>query len=236
MITSAKLRHALLEWQKNQDVHPTASKSRLISDRPDHSKYFKQKRDSGKNASCCAATGRKLLTMPGVGDTYRFWMNTWNTLPESYQPRVYNNNFPTHKRQIQQADSTIPAIVIGVDTARVDNVIHLHSWHSKVPLEEPEIGCTHPIIPIHTNCTYDENNCGLPGGRGDYEKDGDDSNMRNAIPTASCLRWPTTDLEIYDLGTWYVDRNKGEDGNDMAADEDEEALHLDDGSTQNMED
>ena len=41
-------------------------------------------------------------------------MNTWNTLPESYQPRVYNNTLPTVKRQIQQAENPTPAVVISV--------------------------------------------------------------------------------------------------------------------------
>ena len=84
MFTCTALRHALLEWQKNKGVHPKASKSKLKADRPDLSNYFNYKNDGGKIASCCAAMCRKLLTSPGVVDTYTFLMNTWNTLPESY--------------------------------------------------------------------------------------------------------------------------------------------------------
>jgi hypothetical protein len=40
MVTVTTLRHALLEWQKNQGVHPKASKSQLKADRPDRSNYF----------------------------------------------------------------------------------------------------------------------------------------------------------------------------------------------------
>jgi len=103
MYTCTVLRHALLEWQKNKGVYPKAFKSKLKADRPDHSNYFNHKNDGGKNASCCAATGRKLLTSPGIADTYTFLMNTWNTLPESYPQRVYKNTLATVKRQIQQA-------------------------------------------------------------------------------------------------------------------------------------
>jgi len=76
MVTCTALRHAVVEWQKNKGVHPKASKSMLKADRPDHSNYFNNKNDGGKNASCCAATRCKLLTSPGVADTYTFLMNT----------------------------------------------------------------------------------------------------------------------------------------------------------------
>jgi hypothetical protein len=88
MYTCTALRHALLEWQKNNGVHPKSSMSKLNADRPDRSNYFNWKNDGGKIASCCAETGRKLLTLPGVADMYTLLMNTWNTLPESYQQRV----------------------------------------------------------------------------------------------------------------------------------------------------
>jgi len=86
----------------NKGVHPKDSKSKLEADRPDRLNYFNCKNDGGENISCCAATGRKLLTSPGIADTYAFLMNTWNTLLESYQQRVYNNTLATVKRQIQQ--------------------------------------------------------------------------------------------------------------------------------------
>jgi len=61
MCICTTLRHALLEWQKNNGVNPKASKSKLKADRPDRLNYFNHKNDSGKNASCCTAMGRKLL-------------------------------------------------------------------------------------------------------------------------------------------------------------------------------
>jgi len=169
MFTWTALRHALLEWQKINGVHPKASKSKLKADRPDHSNYLNYKNDGGKNASCCAATGCKLLTSPGVADTYTFLMNTWNTLPESYQQRVYKNTLATVKRQIQQAENPTPAVVISVEVARVDNAILLDYLASEVALEEPEIRSTDPNIPIDNNCMDDELHFAMPGGSGDYE-------------------------------------------------------------------
>jgi len=101
MFPCTALRHALLEWQKNKGVDPKASKSKLKADGPDRSNYFNYKNDGGKNTSCCAAPGCKLLSSPGIADTYAFLINTWNTLPESYQQRVYNNTLATVKPQIQ---------------------------------------------------------------------------------------------------------------------------------------
>ena len=124
MFNCTALGHALVEWQKNKGVHPKTSKWKRKSDRPDRSNYFNHKNDSGKNASCCTAMGRKLLTSPGVADAYTFLMNTWNTLPESYQQRVYKNTLATIRHQIQQAENPTPAQVISVEAARVDNPIH----------------------------------------------------------------------------------------------------------------
>ena len=81
LFTCTGLRHALHKWQKNKGVHLKASKSKLKVERPEHSNYFNWMNDGGKNASCCAATGRKLLTSPGVADTDTYLTNTWNTLP-----------------------------------------------------------------------------------------------------------------------------------------------------------
>jgi len=167
MFTCTALCHALLEWQKNKGIHLKASKSKLKADRPDLSNYFNYKYDGGKNTSCCAATGRKLLTSPGVADTYTLLMNTWNTLPESYQQRVYKNTFATVNRQIQQAENPTPAVVISVEAARVDNAILLAYLTSEVTLEEPEIRSTDPNIPIDNNCTDDQLHFGMPGGSGD---------------------------------------------------------------------
>jgi len=235
MFTSTMLHNALLEWQKNKGVHLKASKSKRKADRPDRSNYFNYKNDGGKNASYCAATGRKFLTSPGVADTSAFLMNTWNTLPESYQQRVYNNTLATVKRQIQQAENPPPAVVISVEAARVDNAILLDYLTSEVGLEEPEIGSTDPNIPIHNNCTDDKLHFGMAGGSGDYEDDAV-CDVRDAIPTASRRRQPVTELERFDLGTSDVDGYEGEDCDDAYADEDEEASQADDGSTQNVED
>jgi hypothetical protein len=202
MFTCTALRHALLEWQKNKGVHPKASKSKLKADRPDHSNYFSRKNDSGKIASCCAVMGRKVLTSPGVADTYTFLVNTWNTLPESYQQRVYNNTLATVKRQIQQAENPTPAMVISVEAARVDNAILLDFLTSEIALEEPEIGSTDRTIPIDNKCMHDELLFGMPGGCVDLEDEGDE---RDAIPTASRRRRAATELERFDLGTSDVD-------------------------------
>jgi hypothetical protein len=177
--------------------------------------------------------GRKLLTSPGVADTYTFLMNTWNTLPESYQLRVYNNTLATVKRQIQQAGNPTPAVVISMEAARVDNAILLDYLTSEVALEEPEIGSTGPNIPIDNNCTDDKLCFGLPEGSGDLEDEGDKS---DAIPTASQQQRAITELETFDLGTGDVDGSEGEDGDDADADEKEEASQADDGSMQKVED
>jgi hypothetical protein len=185
MFTCTALRHALLEWQKNKGVHPRASKSKLKADRPDRSNYFNHKNDGGKIASCCVVTGRKLITSPGVADTYAILMNTWNTLPESYQQRVYNNTLATVKRLIQQAENPTPVVLISVEAARVDNAILLEYLASEVALEEPEIGSTDPNIPIDNNCTNDKLHFGMPGGSGDCEDQADERDDCEAIPIAS---------------------------------------------------
>ena len=233
MFTCTALRHALLEWQKNKGVHPKASKSKLKADRPDRSNYFNCKNDSGKIVSYCAVLGRKLLTSPGFADTYTFLMNTWNTLPQSYQQRVYSNTLATVNSQIQQAENPTPAVVISVEAARVDNAILPDYLTSKVGLEEPENGSTDPNIPIDNICTDDELHVGMPGGSGDFEDEGDEC---NAIPTASRRRRAATELERFDLGTSNVDGYEGKDGDDADADEEEEASQAHDGSTQNVED
>jgi len=233
MFTCTALRHSLLEWQKDKGVYPESSKSKLKADRPDLSNYFNCKNHGGKIASCCAVKGRKLLTSPGVPDMYTFLMNTWNTLPESYQQRVYNNTLATVKRQIQQAENPTPAVVISVEAAHVENAILLNYLTSEVALEEPEIGSTDPNIPIHNNCTDDKLHFGMTAGSGDSEDEGDEI---DAIPTASRRRWAETELERFELGTSDVDGYEGEDGNDVDADEEEETSQADDGSTQNVED
>jgi len=101
MFTCTALCHGLLEWEKNKGLYPTASKSKLKAHKPDRSNYFNYNNGADKITSCCATTGRKMFTLPGVADTYTVLMNTWNTLLVSYQERVYRNTFATVKRQIQ---------------------------------------------------------------------------------------------------------------------------------------
>jgi len=233
MFACTALRHTLLEWQKNAGVHPKASKSMMKADSPDRSNYFNCKNVGGKSTSSCAVMGRKLLTSAGVADTYTFLMNTWNTLPESYQQRVYTNRLGTVKSQIQQAENTTPAAVITMEAARFDNANHLNYLTSEVALEEPEVRSTDPNIPMHNNRTNDELHFGMPGVSGDFEDEADES---DAIPTASRRRQAATELERLDLETSDVDGYEGEDGDDADADEEEEASQADDGSTQNVED
>jgi hypothetical protein len=103
MFSGTALGHVAHQCQNNKGFHPKAFKSMLKADRPDCSNCFNSKSDGGNNASCCTATGRILLTSPGVTDRYKFLMNTRNTLPESYQQSVYNNTLASVKHQIQQA-------------------------------------------------------------------------------------------------------------------------------------
>jgi len=176
-----------------------------------------------------------LLTSPGIADTYTFLMNTWKTLLESYQHRVYKNTLATVKRQIQQAENPTPAAVISTGAARVDNAILLDYLNFEVALEEPEIGRTDPNIPINNNCTDDELHFGMPGGCDDYDNEGDEIDESDAIPTTCRRRGATTELVRFDLGTSDVDGYEGDDGDDADADEEEEASQADDGLTQTLE-
>jgi hypothetical protein len=185
MFTCTVLHHAVLEWQKNKGVLRKASKSKLNADRPVRSNYFNYKNDGGKNTSCCTATGHILLTSPGVADTYAFLMTTWNTLLESYQQRVYNNTVATVKHQIQQAENPTPTMVISMEAQRVDNTILLDHVTSKVVLEELEIGSTDPNSLIDNICMDDEFLFRMPGRSGDYEDEGDETDVGDTIPTPS---------------------------------------------------
>jgi hypothetical protein len=232
MFTCSSLRHTLLEWQKNKSVHPKASKSKLKADRPDRSNYFNCKNDGGTIISCWAVKGRKLFTSPDIADTDTFLMNTWNTLPESYQQRVYNNTHATVEHQIQQGENPPPAVVFTVEAACVDNTMLLDYLTSDVMLEEPEIRSTDPNLPIGNNCTDDKLHCGMPAGSRQFEDEGGEC---DADPTAGRRRRATTELERFDLGTSDVDGYEGEDSDDAAADEEEEASQADHGSTQIVE-
>jgi len=177
--------HGLVEWQINKGVHPNSSKSQLNEDRADHSKYCNYKTASGKNALCCVAMGCKLLTSPGIVDTYTFRINTWNTLPKRYQQRVFKNNFATVKHQIQQVENRMPAMVISMEAARVDNAILLYHLTLKVACRDPNIESPDTKIPIDNNCMNHDLHLGTPVSSGDYKDDGDECNQNNAVPTTS---------------------------------------------------
>jgi hypothetical protein len=115
-------------------------------------------------------------------------------------------------------ENSTPAVVISVEAARVDNAILLDYLASEVALEDPEIGSTNPNISIDNNSTDDELHFGMPEGSGDYEDEGDESDDRDAIPTAGWQCLPATELEWFDLGTSDVDGYEGKDCNDGDAD------------------
>jgi hypothetical protein len=98
---------------------------------------------------------------------------------------VYKNTFARVKRQIRQVENLTPAVVMSVEAAPVDNAILLDYLTSKVAVEEPEIRRTDPHIPIDNNCTNDKMHFAMPGGSGDYEDEGDESDERDTFPTAS---------------------------------------------------
>jgi hypothetical protein len=127
-------------------------------------------------------------------------------------------------------------VAISVKAAPVDNTSHLDYLASGVALEEPEIGSSDPNILTDNNCTDVELHFRMPGGSGDYEDEPDESDNRNAIPTASWRRRPVTALERFDMGTRDVYRYEGEDCDDSDADAEDEALQADDGSMRNVED
>jgi hypothetical protein len=184
MFTCNALRHAVLEGQKISGIVPKASKSKLKVDRPNSLNNINYKNDGGMIASCPTATGRKLMLSPGVPDTDSSLMNAWNTLPESYQRRLYKNILATVKRQSYQAENPMPAMVICVEAAHVDNAMLLDYLVPYVDLEEPEIGSSDPIIQIDINCTDVELHITMPGGIVDYEDEGHKRDLHDAIPTA----------------------------------------------------
>jgi hypothetical protein len=235
MFTCTALHPAFLDWQRNTGVHMKASKSMLKADRPDRPNNINYRNSGGKITSCCTIAGRKLVTSPDGTDMYTYLLNTWNTLPESYQQVVHKKRLATVKRQIQQAENQTPAVVISVEAARVHNDL-LDYLTSKVALEEAEIGSTDSIIPKDSNHKDDEPRFGMPGGSGDIEDEGDKKDERDAIPTASWRRWAPTGLATFELVTSVVNSFEAKDGDDEDADEEKVASQADDGSTQNVED
>ena len=69
----------------NKSVPPKALKVKLKVYRPNQSKYFIYKNDTGKNTSGGSANSWKLFNSPDVDNRYTFLMYTASTLSESYQ-------------------------------------------------------------------------------------------------------------------------------------------------------
>jgi len=162
-------------------------------------------------------------------------MNTWNTLLESYQQMVYENTLATVKRQIHWVENAMHAIVTSVEAQSVDNANLLDYVTSEVAREEPEIESTDPNILRDNNCSDDEMHFRGPGGHRDHEVEGNEGNIRDAIPTASLRRKPVTKLKKFDMKTSDVNGYEGKDGDYVDADDVREALQGNDGSTQNVE-
>jgi hypothetical protein len=121
-------------------------------------------------------------------------LNTWNTLPESYQLRVYNNTLGTLKCQIQQAENPTPDMVIITEEASVDNAILTDYLTFEVALEEPQIKSTDPIIPMDNNCTDDQMHFGIERCSGESDDQDDKCDEGDAFPNANWPRCPGTAL------------------------------------------
>jgi hypothetical protein len=94
--------------------------------------------------------------LAGVADNYSSIVTAWNTLPESYQRRVYEYTLVTAWCQTQKEENPMPAIVISMEVVHVDNAIPLEYMTFNVALEEPEIRNTDTKITIYNNCTDNE--------------------------------------------------------------------------------
>jgi hypothetical protein len=116
----------------NKGGHPKASKSILKADRPEHVNYFIYMNGSGKDTSYFTPLYRKLIIWTGFACTYTFFINTWNTLLESYQQREYKNTLAIFKHQVKYAKNSTPAADISLEAAYVDNAILLDYLTSKV--------------------------------------------------------------------------------------------------------
>jgi len=232
------LLNVLLEWHKNKGVGPKASKSKLNADSPDGSNDFTYQNDFCKNASTFDAMGPTMFTLPDVVHAYTFFL-----IPGTHYWRATNKGciktLLLQSRVISgRRRNPTPAVVIRVEAIHVDNAILLDYLTCKVALEEPESGSTHPNIGIDNNCADPAVHSGITGGSGEYEDDRDETVECDAIPTASQRRWPTTELERFDLGTIKVNGYQGKEGNNADADMDvvEDASQSDDRTLQHVED
>jgi hypothetical protein len=138
--------------------------------------------------------------------------------------------------QIQQVETPTPAVVISVEVAWVVNATLLDLETSAVALAGPDTECTDPIVPVDTNCTDNNLLFGMPGGNEEYHDECDYTAEHDAIPTGSHGQQPATELARLNLGTIDVDKYGCEDGDDVDADEVEEASEADIGSMQNVDD
>jgi len=130
----------------------------------------------------------------------------------------------------------MPAVVISMKAACVDNAILLNYLTSERTLEEPEIGRTGTNILIDITCMDNEQHFRMPGDSGDCEDEGDDRNKRIAIPTTCWRRQPITKLNSIDQYTGTIDGYESDNGDNAEANEEEDLLQVDDRSTQNSKD
>jgi hypothetical protein len=153
-------------------------------------------------------------------------MNTWNTVLESYQLRVYNNTAATVEYQMQQVENQMADVVISKDAVSIYNNFHVHELTSEVVLMVLAIRITAPNILIANNSTDDKPHFGMQSGSGNYENSGDES---YAITPVSWQLWPTTELQRIDMGTRDVDGYDGVAADDVDVKEEEGASQHDDG-------
>jgi hypothetical protein len=180
--------------------------------RPDPSNNFNYEKQDGKNASCCAAMGFKLLTSPEIPETYTLLMNSGNTLWESYQQRVYNDTVSAVHHQIELTENKIPAEVIRTEAVHIDNAILLDYLTSNVALEEAMIESSDPYILLYNHYPDDMLHFGLPCGSKDWDNESDTIDESYAIPTTCWRRWAETEFQKFELRTCDVNRYESDNG------------------------
>jgi hypothetical protein len=129
--------------------------------------------------------GHTWLTYPAFEDTYRFLENSWYALLESYQQRLNSNSLATVERMSQHADNPALPMVISLQVACVNNAILLDNLTSQMAIEETEIRRSNRNIPIDYHYANAELHFRMLGDSEDDQADRNDSDKRDAIPTAS---------------------------------------------------
>jgi hypothetical protein len=124
---------------------------------------------------------------------------------------------------------------ISTETACIDNAIFLDHVTCEVAQDEPDIRSRDRKMPIVNNWTDDILHIEMPGGCKDYDDEGDDMIMSDAVPTACMRGCAVTELERVDMGTSNVYWYDGDDGDDADPDVEEESSQADDGLTQTLE-